>query len=235
MRTIACLCVYVVAVLALTPVVLVCALFGLDGWLAAAGKAALRLGRPVLGLRVEVAELDRFRPGVPCVYMANHESLLDGPLLFVVLPRMVRVLLKKEVFRIPVVGPGMLSVGFVPVDRKGARGGQRSIEKAARLMRARGYSYLVFPEGTRSRDGRLQRFKRGGFFLALAAGAPIVPVTIRGTFELMPRGRFFVRPGLVRVEFHEPVATRGHTVQTMARLMDGVRDAIASERGEVAK
>jgi 1-acyl-sn-glycerol-3-phosphate acyltransferase len=235
MRTVACICVYAAAVAALTPLILVCVLFGLDGLLGAAGKAALRLGRPILGLRIEVAGIDRIRPGTPCVFMANHESFLDGPILFAVIPGLVRVILKKEVFRIPVVGPGMRSVGFVPVDRKGARGGPQSIERAARLMAGRGYSYLVFPEGTRSRDGRLQPFRRGGFFLALAGGAPIVPVTIRGTFALMPRGRFFVRPGLVRVEFHAPVAVEGHTVQGMARLMDGIRGVIASALGEVAQ
>ena len=234
MRTIACLCFYVVAVLALTPLILVCALFGLRETVAAAGRTALLVGRPILGLRIEVVGLDRIRPGTPFVYMSNHESFLDGPILFAVIPRLVRVILKKEVFRIPIIGLSMRVVGFVPVDRKGVKGGKQSIDRAARLMAERGYSYLVFPEGTRSRDGRLQPFKRGGFFLALAGRAPIIPVTIRGTFGLMPRGRFFVRPGLVRVEFHEPVAVEGHTVQGMSRLMDEVRGIIRSSLGEVA-
>lgn len=235
MRTIACLCVYAALVLALAPVIFVCVLFDLAEPLGAVGKAALKIGRPILGLRVRVAGLGRIPRRTPCVYMANHESLLDGPILFAVIPGLVRVILKKEVFRIPVVGPGMRTADFIPVDRKGAQGGRRSIGRAARLMAERAFSYLVFPEGTRSRDGRLQPFKRGGFFLALACGAPVVPVTIRGTYELLPRGRFFVRPGAVRVEFHEPVPADGSGAEAMPRLMDRVRAVLSSEPREAAR
>jgi len=103
--------------------------------------------------------------------------------------------------------------------------------RAGELGRERGYSFLIFPEGTRSRDGSLQAFRRGGFFLALAGGAPIVPVTIRGTFELMPKGRRSVRRGKVGIVFHPPIPVAGHTPETMDRLMDEVRRAILSEEG----
>jgi len=96
------------------------------------------------------------------------------------------------------------------------------------MMRGRGYAFLVFPEGTRSLDGRPQAFRRGGFFLALASGAPIVPVTIQGTFELMPKGQKYARRGTVRVIFHKPVPVSGFTVESMAGLMDKVRVAILS-------
>jgi 1-acyl-sn-glycerol-3-phosphate acyltransferase len=155
-------------------------------------------------------------------------SFLDGPLLFLVIPQAIRVILKKEVFRIPVVGQGMRFVGFVPVDRKRVRGGKKSIERAARLMRERGYSYLIFPEGTRSRDGLIQAFKRGGFFLALESGAAIVPITIRGTYELMPRGTIFPRRGKVDVLFHRPVPVASFDPHTMQTLIDNVREAIVS-------
>jgi 1-acyl-sn-glycerol-3-phosphate acyltransferase len=232
MRTILCVCVYVLAVLVLTPVLLVCFALGLREQVAAIGKAALLLGRPILGLKVDVTGLERSDPETPCIYMANHLSFLDGPVLFAVIPRLVRVILKKEVFRIPVVGQGMRFIGFVPVDRKGIKAGKRSIDRAVRLMAERGYSYLVFPEGTRSRDGLIQPFKRGGFFLALAGGAPIVPVTIRGSFDLMPRGRFFVKKGTVRVDFHAPVPVTGYRPETMSGLVDRVKDIIRSDRGE---
>jgi len=114
------------------------------------------------------------------------------------------------------------------VDRKGESGGKRSIEKAARLMREKGYSFMVFPEGTRSRDGKLQKFRRGGFFLALQAGAPIVPVTIRGSYELMPKGQFQAKRGMIRVEFHPPVPVEGCTPEGMQDLIDRVRDSVQS-------
>ena len=148
--------------------------------------------------------------------MPNHLSFLDGPLVMMLIPGAARVILKRSVLRLPIVGLGMRHVGFVPVDRKGAAGGKRSIARAAALMRDRGYSFLIFPEGTRSRDGNLRAFRRGGFFLALESGAPIVPVTIRGTFELMPKGQWFARRGTVRVAFHEPVPVTGYTMETMA-------------------
>jgi 1-acyl-sn-glycerol-3-phosphate acyltransferase len=147
------------------------------------------------------------------------------------IPGVARVILKKSVLRIPVVGMGMRHVGFVPVDRKGTEGGKRSIARAAALMRERGYSYLIFPEGTRSRDGRLGPFRRGGFFLALESGAPIVPVTVRGTFELMPKGQWFARPGRVLVAFHEPIPVAGFAADNMAQLMDRVKGAILSIEG----
>ncbi len=158
--------------------------------------------------------------------MPNHVSFLDGPLVMVLIPGVARVILKKSVLRIPIVGFAMRFVGFVPVDRKGTEGGKKSIGRALALMRKKRYSFLIFPEGTRSRDGRLGAFRRGGFFLALESGAPIVPVTISGTRELMPRGQWFARRGTVRVVFHEPIPVAGYTTETMGALMEKVRAAV---------
>jgi 1-acyl-sn-glycerol-3-phosphate acyltransferase len=180
---------------------------------------------------MEISGLDRLDPRTAYIFMSNHHSFLDGPLLMAYLGRPSRVILKKSILRVPVLGTGMRYVGFVPVDRKRALGGKKSIDLAARLIKERGYSFLIFPEGTRSRDGNLQAFRRGGFFLALASGAPIVPVTIRGTFELMPKGQKFARRGTVRVAFHDPIPAAGYTPETMAGLMDEVRKAILSVEG----
>jgi 1-acyl-sn-glycerol-3-phosphate acyltransferase len=160
--------------------------------------------------------------------MPNHISFLDGPLLEMLIPGAARVVLKKSILRIPVVGLGMRFVGFVPVDRKGAQGGKRSIARAVRMIREQGYSFLIFPEGTRSRNGKLQRFRRGGFFLAIETGAAIVPVTISGTFELMPKGQKFARKGRVQVVFHDSIPTASYTIETMAGLMEKVKEAILS-------
>lgn len=219
---------YVVLVILLTPFILFCMLAGLRDPLIAVGQWAMRVGRRVLGIEVEAAGLDRLDPGQAYIYMPNHLSFLDGPLLETLIPGAARVILKKPVLRIPVIGLAMRHVGFVPVDRKGEEGGKKSIAKAAALMRGRGYSFLIFPEGTRSLDGKLQRFRRGGFFLALETGAPIVPVTIRGTYELMPKGQKYARKGKVKVEFHEPVPVTGYARENMDGLMERVRAVIAA-------
>lgn len=222
---------YAVVVVVLTPFILFCMLTGLRDPLISTGLWVMRVSRRVLGITIETAGAERLDPRTPSVYMPNHASFLDGPLVMVLIPGVARVILKKSILRIPVVGMGMRHVGFVPVDRKGASGGKRSIARAARLMRTRGYSFLIFPEGTRSRDGRLGKFRRGGFFLALESGAPIVPVTITGTRELMPKKQWFARRGTVRVVFHDPVPVAGLTPETMDGLMERVRAAILSGVG----
>jgi len=227
MRTVALVFLYAVIIILATPFVLVCMALGLRGPLVAIGRWAMALSRVVLGIRVEIEGREHIPRGQPAVYMANHLSFLDGPLLFLILPQPVRVILKKSIFRIPIVGLGMRFIGFVPVDRKGKEGGKKSILRAARMMRERGYSFFMFPEGTRSRDGKLQAFRRGGFFLALEAQAPIVPVVIRGTFEIMPKGAFLVRRGTIRVEFLEPVETAGLGLKDLDSLRDAVRLKIA--------
>ncbi len=226
-RTIVLLIFYLVLVVLLTPVLLLFWPLGIRDPLLDVAKWAMAVSRRILGLRIEVEGLENVDPSRSYVFMANHLSFLDGPLLFYVIPQRVRVILKKSIFRIPVVGPGMRFVGFVPVDRKRASGGKRSIDEAARMMKGRGYSFLIFPEGTRSRSGRLQPFKRGGFFLAVAARAPIIPITIKGTFELMPKGRLFPRRGEIKVIFHKAVETAGKTADDIPALLDQVYRAIA--------
>lgn len=228
MRTILLGLIYSVLLLVLAVMLLFCWPLGIREPLLSVSRWAMGLGLKVLGIRVEVLGRESVDREARCVFMANHLSFIDGPLLFRVIPQSVRVILKKSIFRIPVLGPGMRYVGFVPVDRKGIRGGRQSIETAKRLMRERGYSYLIFPEGTRSRDGRLQAFRRGGFFLAVEAGAPIVPISISGTYELMPKGSMFARSGRVQVRFHPPIPSEGYVSETMGGLMDKVKAAIAS-------
>ncbi len=187
----------------------------------------MRVGRLILGIDMEVAGLERLDRQIPYVFMSNHLSFLDGPLLMTVIDRPARVIVKRFVFRIPVLGLGMRFSGYVPLDKEGAGAGRRSIAKAAKLIKEKGYSFLIYPEGQRSWDGKMQPFRRGGFFLAIDTGAPIVPVSIRGTFELMPRGRWLVRKGPVRIVFHEPVSVGGYTQEAIPQLMEKVRTAIS--------
>jgi 1-acyl-sn-glycerol-3-phosphate acyltransferase len=227
-RAVILLVFYTVLLVLIAPFVLLCMISGMREPLIAVGKWAMRVSGALLGVKVEMSGIERVDPKTAYVFMPNHLSFLDGPMMLMVIPRPVRVIVKKSVFAIPVLGWAMLHVGFVPVDRKGESGGKKSIEKAARLMKERGYSFMIYPEGTRSLDGKLQRFRRGGFFLAIAGGAPIVPVTIRGTFELMPKGQFGAKSGAVSVVFHPPVPVDGYSVGDMEGLIEKVREAIRS-------
>ncbi|MEW5901684.1 MAG: lysophospholipid acyltransferase family protein [Acidobacteriota bacterium] len=228
MRTILLALIYAVLVVCLTILLLLFWPFGVREPLLGFGKWAMRLGFAVLGVKIAVTGREQIDKKAAYIFMANHLSFLDGPMLFMLIPQSIRVILKKEVFRLPVVGQGMRFVGFVPVDRKRIRGGKKSIDLAARLMREKRYSYLIFPEGTRSRDGRTQAFKRGGFFLAQESRAAVVPVSIRGTFELMPRGTVFTKRGEVKVAFHSPVSVLGYDQSNMQLLIDKVRGVIES-------
>ena len=228
MRNILAGLVLTVLTLLAIPVLLVCAVFGLRDAFLAYGTWMMRVGRAILGIHIDVEGRGRLDRNTPYVFMGNHLSFLDAPLLVTVLDRQVRFVVKRFVFRIPVLGLGMRFAGYIPLDKEGVGEGRKRIARAADLIRQEGYSFLVYPEGTRSWEGKLLPFRRGGFFLALDSGAPIVPVSIRGTYELMPRGRRRIGKGRVRVVFHEPVAVSGYTPETMPGLMERVKADIAS-------
>jgi 1-acyl-sn-glycerol-3-phosphate acyltransferase len=230
-RTVLVVLLSVLLVILAIPLFLICALFRNRELPILFGKWGLKLVRPVLGIKIAVEGKQRFHRRSAYVFMSNHLSFLDGPLLVMLIPQQIRVIMKKSIFGIPVLGPAMRFVGFVPVDRKRILGGKQSVDRAAALMRDRGYSYLIFPEGTRSRDGHMLPLRRGGFFLALESGAPIVPVHIRGTFELMPKGQWHARAGQIRVVFHDPIPVSGYRIETMPGLMEKVREAIAAPDG----
>lgn len=227
-RTAFILLFYVVLVIVITPFLLICMLTGMREPLMAVGLWSARFSLRVLGIKAEASGRERLDPHTPYVYMPNHESFIDGPLIMTLFPGKARVIAKESILKVPIAGTAMRHVGFVPVDRKGVERGKKSIAQAAALMKERGYSFLVFPEGTRTLDGSLGPFRRGGFFLALENGAPIVPVTITGTRELMPKGQWFARRGQVKVEFHEPVVVSCYTPETLGDLMAKVRQAIQS-------
>jgi 1-acyl-sn-glycerol-3-phosphate acyltransferase len=231
MRNLAATIVLTLLTLLAVPVLLVCAIFGLRDAFLAYGTWMMAVGRSILGIDIETAGRGRLDRGTPYIFMANHQSFLDGPLLMTVLDRPARVIVKRFVFRVPVLGLGMRFAGYVPLDKEGAGAGRRSIARAARLIREKGYSFLVFPEGTRSWDGKALPLRRGGFFLALETGAAIVPVSIRGTHALMPRGDRFIRKGSVEIVFSEPIGVGGYTPETMPELMERVRTAISGPEG----
>jgi 1-acyl-sn-glycerol-3-phosphate acyltransferase len=228
MRTLILVLIYILVVLLAIPLFVLCFVLRWRIPLLLLGKAAIAVGPKILGIRLDVSGREDVDGGSPIVFMANHLSFLDGPLLYYLVPRAVRVILKKELFRIPIVGWAMRFVGFVPVDRKGLKSGRKSIERATHSILTKGYSYLIFPEGTRSRDGEMLPFRRGAFFLAINSHAPIVPITIEGTFGLMPKGSPFAKKGTVTVIFHEAIFVNDLTERDMPQLIEQVRTRIRS-------
>ncbi len=171
-------------------------------------------------LRVEGAgEVPRDEP---VIYMANHESWLDIPALLAAVPTQVRFLAKKSLFSIPFFGWAISSMGFIPVDREHRREAIKSFEEAAARIRA-GRPVLVFPEETRSVDGELLPFQRGGFLLALKGHLRIVPVGLEGPRRCLPKYSYLLRPGTVTVRFGAPVSTEGFGVTGKRELIEVVR------------
>jgi 1-acyl-sn-glycerol-3-phosphate acyltransferase len=189
-------------------------------------KAIVRIGVRAAGIRVEVTGLENVPSGVSCIFLSNHVSNLDPPVLLPVIPGMTSVLLKKELMRIPVLGMAMRMGKFVPVERGNNReAAKRSVEAAAEALRS-GLHMLIFAEGTRSKDGRLANFKRGPFYLAEATGAPIVPVAISGTQTMMRKGSAAITPGVARVQMLKAIYPA--EFGTREELMGAVRGAIAA-------
>jgi 1-acyl-sn-glycerol-3-phosphate acyltransferase len=166
-------------------------------------------------------------PGRPRVYVANHQSQFDIPALILALPQPVRFVTKRELLYVPIFGQALWLAGFVFVDRGDRERAIRSLERAARRIRA-GASVLVFAEGTRSPDGRLLPFKKGGFVLALQAGAPIVPVTVSGGRAVLPKGSLRLRPGRIDVRFAAPIDTTGYPLDARDDLIAAVRERITA-------
>jgi 1-acyl-sn-glycerol-3-phosphate acyltransferase len=185
------------------------------------GRALLRL----LGVGVCVSGLEH-APAGPAVYAANHASALDILVVFGHLPVDFRIVYKKSLSPVPLLGWAIWLGGHVPVDRGNPFRARRSLEAAARRIRG-GTSVVVFPEGTRSPDGAVRRFKRGSFSLALHAGVPVVPVSLVGVKAVVPHGLSSVRPGLVRVVVHPVVPVEGRSPDEAEALAEEVRRVVA--------
>ena len=176
------------------------------------------------GIRVEVTGRENIPAGVSCIFLSNHVSNLDPPVLIPELPGQCSVLLKKQLMRIPLLGTAMRMAKFVPVERGNVReAAQRSVAAAAEALKS-GLNMLVFAEGTRSKDGRLAPFKRGTFYLAMETGAPIVPIAISGTQAMMRKHSAAIVPGVARIEFLPAIDPAGFA--TREDLMGAVREAM---------
>jgi 1-acyl-sn-glycerol-3-phosphate acyltransferase len=186
----------------------------------------------ITGIEVRTMGLDRVAGLGPCVYVVNHLSFVDVWALLVALPGSLRFVGKRELFRIPIFGTALRVSGQIPIDRHDHRAAVASFDTAGRLLRA-GHSAIVFPEGTRSRDGSLQPFKKGAFVLAIATQHPVVPVVVVGTFGIMPRGGIVPRAGRVEVRIGAPIATTGLTYDDRDALSARAHSAMGGLLGSV--
>jgi 1-acyl-sn-glycerol-3-phosphate acyltransferase len=177
--------------------------------------------------RIHVHGVEHVRRGRPYVYMANHASLIDTPALFAYLPYQFRIMAKKSLFNVPFLGWHLRTAGHFPIDHGNPRKTAISLRRVIEGVRG-GRSLAVFPEGRRTDDGQLQAFQAGAFKIALRAGVPIVPVTIRGTFAMLPRTSLAPRPGRVDVLISEPIETTDYNEKTLPALIERTRAAIAA-------
>jgi len=199
------------------------------------GKTTIvfRLGRlwsrahlEVMGIAPVYSGLEHAAGTAPRIFLPNHLSTLDIWVLAPALPVTTRFVSKRTLFWIPVLGQAMAVAGFIPIDRRDRASAIRSLGRATETIRG-GASVILFPEGTRSRDGRLARFKRGAFHLALEAGVPVVPVAISGTYQVVRPRSIVVRPGPVHVTFAPPIDVADYAGD-LEGLMEKVRGEIAS-------
>ncbi len=181
----------------------------------------------VSGIRVKAIGKSNIDPSRPYVYMCNHQSNADIPVLMGCLNVQFRWLAKAELFRIPLFGYAMKRTGAVSIDRSDSRAGLRSFKQAARTIRD-GTSVVIFPEGTRSMDGNISPFKMGGFVLAIEAGVPIVPIILHGTRAVMPKKHLAITPGDVVLEIRPPIETAIYGRKGKARLSEDVRTVICT-------
>src|SRR6476661_9319585 len=179
-----------------------------------------------VGVRVRVVGTGRIPQGT-CLFVANHTSSADAPAVVGAIPRRIAILLKKSLFEYPIVGQAFHLAHFIPVDRSKRDSAISSLGKAMEAMRA-GQSFLIYPEGTRSPDGRLQPFKKGAVVMAIKSGVPIVPVACSGAHRVMEKRSFKIRPGEIVVEFLEPIDSSKYSFAERETLNEIVHDAMAA-------
>jgi 1-acyl-sn-glycerol-3-phosphate acyltransferase len=186
------------------------------------------------GARVRVHGAENIQPGVSYVFLSTHQSYMDIPAMLGYLPAQLRIAAKKVLFSIPFMGWHLTRAGHIPIDRGSTERAVESMKQAATYLHD-GICAFVFPEGTRSVDGKLHPFKKGGFKLAIQSGAPIIPVTIIGTRQILPKNSIIFRPGTIDMYVDAPIPTTGLGDDDLEGLMLEVRQAMARHFLETAK
>jgi 1-acyl-sn-glycerol-3-phosphate acyltransferase len=207
------------------PGMLLAILFGWKDVLYVLGHVGVRLGLALSGIRVRVAGAQNVPHDRAAVFCSNHQSNVDPPILFDALHPRMHILYKAEIDAIPILARSFRLGGFIPIDRRNKESALRAIEVGAASIRA-GNSFLIFPEGTRSRTADLLPFKKGGFVMALKAQAPIVPVAVQGGRDAMRKGSSIIRPVIVSIRVGEPIETAGLALENRDALIKRTRQRI---------
>lgn len=180
----------------------------------------------IVGVKVKVSGLERI-PSGPVLFVANHTSSADAPAVVGAIPRRISILLKKSLFKVPVVGQAFHSANFIPVDRSKHESAIASLDKATEALKS-GHSFLIYPEGTRSPDGRLQEFRKGAAVMAIKAGVPVVPMICAGAQKVMEKRSLVIRPGTIYVEFLQAIDSKEFAFEERDSLNQQIHDAIAA-------
>lgn len=214
------------------PAMLLAILFGWTDLLYVLGHWGVRIGLVLSGISYRVRGRENLPANRAAVFCSNHQSNIDPPLLFKALHPRTHILYKHEIDQIPVLARAFRMGGFIPIDRRNKESSMRSIEAGAASIRA-GNSFLIFPEGTRSKTDDLLPFKKGGFIMAVKAGAPIVPVAIRGGKEAMKKGSPIVRPVTIHINVGTPIETAHVKLDERNALIEQVRTEIERLLAEI--
>ncbi|HKV42665.1 MAG TPA: lysophospholipid acyltransferase family protein [Blastocatellia bacterium] len=212
-------------------IIALCWMTGNDEFIYRPVRLFVRAALAMVGVTVEVTGVDKLDPDQTYVFTPNHQSLIEVPMLLTYLGRNTAYLAKKEVFRYPMFGFGIGLMGVIPVDRTNSQAALESARLATANLK-KGKSYVVYPEGTRSPDGRLLPFKKGAFMMAIAAGVPIVPVTVSGSASVMPKAKVEVIPGTIRITVHTPLGTEGFSKNNVSELIHQARERVLSALSE---
>ncbi len=179
-----------------------------------------------VGVRVNVKGIERI-PSQTCIFAANHTSSADAPAVVWSIPRRIAILLKRSLFKVPIAGQAFTLAHFIPVDRFNRDSAISSLEKATEAIH-NGQSFLIYPEGTRSPDGRLQEFKKGTAVMAIKAGVPIVPIACSGAHRIMQKRSLRITPGEISVEFLQPINAADYSVEQRDQLTQRLHDELAA-------
>ena len=183
-------------------------------------------------IRAEVSGKENIQPGDSYIVVSNHQSHLDIPVLVYNLPLRLTFLAKKELFKIPFFGWGMQAAGILKIDRSNRAKAVQTLKEAERIIVEKEFSVMTFPEGTRSSDGNIQAFKKGSFMMAISTGLPILPVVIKGTYNMLPKKSITLRSGKVRVKIYPPIDTRNYSLENRHDLVKKTHQIIVEGYNE---